>query len=199
MPRRQRERLLRSADVIPQFLNHAKFFRDGKPSKMFYFRMHSSTSQVLGLPRGIRCGRNNPVRIHHGPLISIDPASRRVKQGFRLQVSDRNVPDHAGGARDLTTGEDVAAASRASDGYDLRLPPADAPPCHAVDGCPAGGGSYVAIRIDVRTWTNPSRRHADVRRPAQSRSVSAPSTSDRFSMWRPGFDRNDGVDRAAAK
>ena len=90
-------------------------------------------------------------------------------------VLQQNVPDHAGGAGDLTTCEDVAAASRASDGYDLPLPLEDDPPCHAVDGCPAGGCSYVSIMIyggprgspvsrainfDVVPRVDPSRRVA---------------------------------------
>jgi hypothetical protein len=36
-----------------------------------------------------------------------------------LRAFSMNGTDHAGGARDLTTGEDVAAASCVSDGYDL--------------------------------------------------------------------------------
>lgn len=58
---------------------------------------------------------------------------------------------------------------------------------------------FVAIRIDVRDWTSPSRRHADVRRPARRPSFSAPSTSVRFSTWRPSSDRNAGDHPVAAK
>ena len=74
-----------------------------------------------------------------------------------------NVPDHAGGARDSTMCEDIAAASRASDGYDLRLPPEDDPSCHAVDSRPADGvRSYVSIMIHgglaKGQWAIPSSR-----------------------------------------
>ena len=48
MPVRQREGLAGLADVVPEFLDHAEFFRNGQFPKMFDFRMHSSTSQAGG-------------------------------------------------------------------------------------------------------------------------------------------------------
>ena len=81
----------------------------------------------------------------------IECATRQERHGFE---SD-NVTDHAGGARDSTMCEDVAAASRASDCYDFPLPTGDDPPCHAFDGCPAGGSSFLRRHHDTR-WPHGS-------------------------------------------
>jgi hypothetical protein len=51
--------------------------------------------------------------------------------------------------------------SRASLGYDFPLPPGDDPPCHVVDGCPAGGCSYVSIMLHDRPAQDQNRGHLD--------------------------------------
>ncbi len=86
-----------------------------------------------------------------------------------------NVTDHAGGARDSTTCEDLAAASRASDCYDFPLPTGDDAPCHVADGCPAGGCSFLRRHHDTR-WPRPGPV-ADVIHPDVGRRI------EPFSPW----------------
>ncbi len=94
-------------------------------------------------------------------MLSIPAATQRESCGLLLALP--NASDHAGGARDSTMCEDIAAAWRASDGYKLPLPPEDDPSCHAVDSRPADGvRSYVAIMIHgglaKGQWAIPSSR-----------------------------------------
>jgi hypothetical protein len=112
-----------------------------------------------------------PRRIANKPSIGM----RRTRIASVFICAPTNVTDHAGGARDSTTCEDLAAASRASDCYDFPLPTGDDAPCHVADGCPAGGCSFLRRHHDTR-WPRPGPV-ADVIHPDVGRRI------EPFSPW----------------